>query len=632
MLKGMRKLATTWLGKLAFGVLVVGFAAWGIGDIFVSRHSGAIASVDGREISGSRYSMALRNQMSRIEQQIGRPLTVEQARTFGLDRAALSDLVRQESMFAEAEDLGVSASDLDVKLSIALNPAFHNALGEFDPNQYRQTLEFSRVSPAEYEEGQRRALASNAVGAFAAVGYELPAAMADRLNNFNNETRRFHYVILGREAAGEIAAADDAALQAHVEAHPERFSSPEFRKARYVLASVDGLAAKMSATDDEAKEIYEVRKTFYNTPESRELRRIVFKTDEEANAAKARLAEGVSFLDLATEKGLSAADTALGDGPASTFEAAVADAAFAAAGPGVIGPVATGFGPALIDVVSIASGSQRSFEDVRDELLDTVRRDKALEEIVQIRTEIGDFVTGGADLDLISRNLGLELGETPLLDSAGASPDGAAAGPAKDPAFLSALFGAKEGAISQPISLADDSIVVFSVAEIVPPSLRPLEEVRAAAAESLEAEKVAAALAARAAEILQRVDQGALLAAEADALGQTLSTSDTLTRSASTADLPSDLVHALFGKPAGGAASAPLDNGARVVVAQVFEIETPTGEEADAEKAALATQIDTLAQQDVQELLTRATVAGRDVSVNTSALEQALSNIGGNAR
>ncbi len=633
MLKGMRGAAGSWVAKFFIAVLVLSFAAWGIGDIFISRHSGAIATVGDREIDVRRFSLALRNQMSGIERQIGRPLTMQEAQSFGLDQAAIIDLARQEAMFAEAEELGLSASDLEVKLSVALNPAFRNALGEFDASQYRQTLEFSGISPAEYEEGQRRAISSNAVAGFAATGYQLPAGMAERLHSFNNETRRFHYVTLGQEAAGDIAAPDDAALQAHLEANPEAFSSPEFRKARFVIASPDELAKQMSATEQEAREIYELRKSFYNSPETRKIRRIVFGSPEEAEAAKARLAEGATFFEVAEEKGLSAADTLLGRGPADSFEAAMADAAFAVAEPGVVGPVQTDFGPALLQVDAITPGASKSFEDVSEELLQTVRHDKALEEVLRIETEISDFVAGGADLDLIARNMGLEVAETPAVDADGASADGAATtGAAADPVFLSALFAAEEGAVSEPISLSDDSVVVFSLTGIVPPALRPLDEVRAAVAESLMAERTAAALAELAQQITDRVDQGDLLAAEADIFGKTLSTSENLTRSGASPDLPSDLVRTLFEKNAGGAAWAALDGGQKVVIAQVFEIEAPSGEESKAEEVSLAAQINSLAQSDIQEMLTRAAVQARGVKINNSAVEQALANISGNAR
>lgn len=632
MLKSMRGAAGSWVAKAFIAILVASFAAWGIGDIFISRHSGAVAMVGEREIDANRFVMALRNQMTAIERQIGRPLTVDEARQFGMDQAAIIDLSRQEAMFDESEVLGVSTSDFDVRLSIALNPAFQNALGEFDPNQYKQTLEFSRITPAEYETGQRRALASRAVAEFTSVGYNLPQGMAAKLHVYNNETRRFHYLTLDRAAAGDIPAPDDAALQAHLEAKAADFSSPEFRAARFVVARPDALAAQMSATEGEARELYEIRKSFYETPETRSLRRIVYKTAEEVEAAKAKLAQGASFEDLAAERGLSPADTDLGHGPAGAFEPSVAEAGFAAAETGVVGPVDTDFGPALLEVAAITPAVTRSFDDVREELEATVRHDKALEEILRIQTEMSDFIAGGADLDLIARNLGLEVGETPMVDAGGASPAGAVSGPAVDPAFLNMLFAALEGKVAGPVTLADDSVAAFTLTQVVPPALRPLAEVRDAVAQSLEAEQVAAALSAKAAEIVARLDQGELLAAEADALGQALSTSETMTRGDAAPDLPPALVESLFGKPAGGAAWAALDGGARATIAQVFEIKDPEGEESDQEKLALAARIDALARGDVQEMFTRAAVQARGVSVNASAVEQALEKIRGNAR
>ncbi len=632
MLKSMRGAAGSWIAKIFIGLLVASFAVWGIGDIFISRNDGAIATVGDREIDVARFNLALRNQISGLERQVGRPLSIEEARMLGADQAAIVDLARQEAMFAEANDFAVSASDIEIKLSIALNPAFHNAMGEFDPAQYRQTLDFSGVSPAEYEAGQRRALASTLVAGMAANGYSLPSGMAERLHRFNNETRRFHYVTLGAEAAGEIPEADDAALQAHLEANAEDFSAPEFRVARYVIASPDALAAQMSATEAEAREIYEIRKAFYNSPETREVRQIVYKTAEEAEAAKARIAEGASFADLAAEKDLSLADAYIGNGPAESFGAAAAEAAFAESDPGIVGPVETDFGPALLQIASITPGEAKTFDDVREELMATVRRDKALDEILRIETEISDFVAGGADLDLIARNMGLEVKETPALDDGGASPDGAVESAMTDPVFTSTLFGAEKDFVAGPVSLENDSIVVLSATEITPPALRPLDQVRQAVAESLRAEQISTALATLADAIADRVNQGELLAVEADTFGKVLSASEAMTRSGATPDLTTTLVRDLFEQDAGGAAWSPLGDGQRVAIAQVFEINDPEGEEAELEKAALARQIDMIAQSDVREMLIRASVEDRGVSVNNLVVEQALANIGGYAR
>lgn len=632
MLNSLRGAAGSWVAKIFIGLLVMSFAVWGIGDIFISRNAGSIATVGEREIDVNRFAQALRNQTAALERQIGRPLSVQEAQALGAAQAAIADLARQEAMFAEADDLGVSASDINVQVSVAMDPAFQNALGEFDPSQYRQMLDYSGITPAQYEDGQRRALASGLVSQFAAMGYALPDGMAERLHRFNNETRRFHYVTLGREAAGEIEAADDAALKAHLEANAEDFSSPEFRTARFMVASPDELAEQQSATEEEAREIYNIRKVFYNTPETRAVRRIVYKTDEEVQAAKAKLEGGATFFDLAAEKDLTPADTFLDEGSADKFEDAVAEAAFALSEPGVAGPVQTGFGPALVQVDSITPGSVRSFEDVREELLQTVRRDKALDEILRIEAEVADFVEGGADLELIARNMGLELKDSPALDSGGASPDGAVTGAAADPAFLTALFAAEKDFVAGPFSLSDDSVVLLSLTNVTPPALRPLEEVRAAVAESLKAERVAAALAELAEKIVVRVDEGVLLAVEADPFGKVLSASAEMTRGESTADLPSALVRELFEKDAGGASWAPLGDGEQVVIGQVFEINEPEGEESDAEKVALAQQIDMIAQADVQEMLIRAAVADRGVLVNNAAVEEALANLGGYAR
>ena len=86
---------------------------------------------------------------------------------------------------------------------------------------------------------------------------------------------------------------------------------------------------------------------------------------DEAAAARERIAKGVSFADLAKERGLKASDTDLGTvTKADIIDPAVADAAFALKAGEVSEPVKGRFGTVLLHVGKIEPGTQKSYDEV----------------------------------------------------------------------------------------------------------------------------------------------------------------------------------------------------------------------------------------------------------------------------
>ena len=71
--------------------------------------------------------------------------------------------------------------------------------------------------------------------------------------------------------------------------------------------------ARRASSDDDARKLYdEVKAKRYGTPEKREVRQIVFKTEKEAEEALAKLKGGADIDALAAELKLNPKDVDLG--------------------------------------------------------------------------------------------------------------------------------------------------------------------------------------------------------------------------------------------------------------------------------------------------------------------------------
>ena len=128
MLRGMRKASQGVVGKVVatvlFGILIISFAIWGIGDIFRATPQNVVARVGQTDITTDQFRVAFHNEFQRINRQFGGRLTQQQARAFGLDQQVLARLVNDAILNERAKDLGLSVSDQLVVRTIADQPAF----------------------------------------------------------------------------------------------------------------------------------------------------------------------------------------------------------------------------------------------------------------------------------------------------------------------------------------------------------------------------------------------------------------------------------------------------------------------------------------------------------------------------
>src|SRR6201747_1291827 len=128
MLRGIRKASSNWLGKaimsVVMGVLILSFAVWGIADIFKGFGQSTLAKIGGTEISTEQFRQLYTDRLQQLGRQFGRPLSMDQARAFGLDRQVLQQTVAEAALDEETQRMGLGLSDADTMRAIYNDPNF----------------------------------------------------------------------------------------------------------------------------------------------------------------------------------------------------------------------------------------------------------------------------------------------------------------------------------------------------------------------------------------------------------------------------------------------------------------------------------------------------------------------------
>jgi len=140
----MRKASSNWLGKIimavVMGVLIVSFGVWGIADIFKGFGQSSLAKVGGTEISTEQFRQHYTDKLQQLGRQFGRPLTMEQARAFGLDRQVLQQTIAEAALDEEARRMGLGQSEAETLRMIYADPNFKGLNGTFEPARFQSTI------------------------------------------------------------------------------------------------------------------------------------------------------------------------------------------------------------------------------------------------------------------------------------------------------------------------------------------------------------------------------------------------------------------------------------------------------------------------------------------------------------
>ena len=136
----MRRGVGNWLAKVLLGLLIIAFCGLGHRRLRAQGRQVAPAKIGDTEITADQYRRAYQEEMNAISRRLGRRLTPEQAKLFGVEQSALARLVNAAAIDQHARELKLSLSDAAIAEIIKQEPAFRGADGKFSPVAFQGFL------------------------------------------------------------------------------------------------------------------------------------------------------------------------------------------------------------------------------------------------------------------------------------------------------------------------------------------------------------------------------------------------------------------------------------------------------------------------------------------------------------
>jgi peptidyl-prolyl cis-trans isomerase D len=575
----MRKASSNWLGKIVMatvmGVLIISFGVWGIGDIFRGFGQSTLAKVGHTEISTEQFRQIYTERLQQIGRQFGRPLTMDQARAFGLDRQVLQQTIAEAAMDEEARRLGLGQSNDETMRMIFNDPNFKGVNGAFDPQRFQTVIRQIGYSEQRFVAEQRRVSLRRQIAGTIAAGLEPPKVLIEALTRFQNEQRTVEYVKLDAAQAGTIDPPSPETLATYFDDHKTQFRAPEYRKISFVAVTPEDIGKWTEVSDEDARKVFEQRRDKLGTPERRQVSQIVFPNAEEAMSARNRIASGLSFDDLAKERGLNPSDVDLGSIAKSAMDPAIADAAFTLQSGEVSQPAQGKFGVALVKIGKIEPAVTPSYESVAAGLKKEIASERARSKVAELRDKMEDERGGGASVIEAAQKLGLAAVTIDAVDRSGRLPNGQpVSNVPRGLDVVSQAFNSDVGVDNDPIQF-NGGYVWYDVLAITPSRERNLDEVRDQVEAKWRDDQITSRLRAKATDMVQKLEQGGKLADEAAQAGLSVETASGFKRDASLPGLPAGAIAAAFRTAKDGVGQTPDVAANAWLVFRVTDISVP---------------------------------------------------------
>lgn len=615
MLQSLRSSVGSIFIKVLFGLLVLSFAVWGIGDSYFGGNVGnTVAEVGDREITANQLSTAFRREVERL-----RPLNIDEqrARQLGVLDQVLGQIVTLTLFDQAARDMGLAAGEN------ALRQQIKRQFGDIGAHEFQNILRNNGTNEQQFLAQLGAGLMRDQYLNSLTQGTTAPKALVEKLYAWRNERRTATFMTIPVDQASPMREPSQEELETYYKANSANFTAPEYRSLSYVYLDPVEASKDVKISEQKLREIYDERRDTLGTPEKRTVLQMLVPDQTTADKALDRIRGGEDFVKVAKDlAGQDESATKLGTLTMKDLPKQLAEPAFKLSKGQPSDPISGPFGMQILQVTEIVAGATPSFDEAKKSLSEDLAKEEGINQVLDLANRLEEALGGGSTLIDAARDLDIKLHKVDAVDSEGrGKSDTPVAGLPPAP-FLKSAFETASGQDSLLGETANGGFFVINVGSITAPALRPLDTVRAEATKDWKADERWKAARASAKKIVERLNGGAKLADIAGELKSKTQTTDAFTRTGdkAPANMPAGLVSQLFGQKEIGKA-AMADGVTGVDIAQLTGIQAAA---ADTDKKGVETISRTLLTgiaNDITAQLGAALRSRHNVSINQSAVD-----------
>ena len=425
MLDLLRKNATGPLGIALIILLVFAFSIWGVGDIFRGYNANILAKIGNRELNAQNYLFNFNREVNRISNQLERIVTTEEAINSGLHYQILDRSLVELSANAASDEIGLIASDDAIKKRILSTNAFKNAFNQFDRNIFEQIIRQNGLTEDSFLVLERDSYVLSQLSKSVFKDINPPSALNDLLFRYQFERRNVDYIIISPDEISQEDEVDKNEIEIFYNKNINLYKTEETRDFSVISLNISTLSKLENVSDEEINIFYEDNKYNYYEPEKRSYYLIPYFSNEDAIKALENYSSNGDIEKILIDRNLNINDV---DQGLITFDdgisESVSETAFNASLNQLSGPTESPFGPSLIYVNEIVSEKEIKIEEIKDQIIIDIQKDKAKDKVYSLYGEIEDLRAEGKTLEEIAEEKSLSIESFKNINDVGQRIDG----------------------------------------------------------------------------------------------------------------------------------------------------------------------------------------------------------------
>ena len=408
MLQNLRDQSGNWFFKLILITIAASFFIFGIGDMIrgIFSHQ-AVAVVGNKDISMAELDAEVRHEFRRLQAERQGSITLQELIGIGFVDKILERIINRSVLSQEMDRLQLTASENVIRNNIkSMDPFMEN--GRFDHEKFQSILKHAGLNQKNLVGDMRRQIIEREYFlSFAHAGVQ-SQYYRNILIDAMVQKRDFSIIKINPNEMTADKKLTDPEIADFFEAHKTNYTIEETRDISVIPLDLKKMSQNIQVTNDELNAAYQNKKHLYFIPETRHIQKVIFSTQDAAQKAYSLLEEKKDFTTIV--KNIKEAKTIdLGEITKNLLPEADQETVFDLKKGAHTGIIADHDKFIIYEVISINKEKQQSFEEVKAELLETVRLEKFQEDYKVVKDKIEDELAGGNAIENIARTMNLPL-------------------------------------------------------------------------------------------------------------------------------------------------------------------------------------------------------------------------------
>ena len=479
MLQFIRSKVTSIFIKVLFGILILSFAIWGIGDIFLGNKDGeAVISIGDKDYNAnyflSAYEKARRAMRLPPEyEDLVKPQIIESVK---------QSIIRNGLLSAETLNLNLVYGDTQLKKWVGRSEAFRDSSGKFDPELLRQALFNSGLSEADFFSSLREEMRNNQLISAVASSVSPPDILIEKIFKYRNEKRTVNIAEFTGETIVSLPEQSESDLRKLYTDTKSDYMAPVYRSVTYVHIDPKELAKDIMISEEAVAEEYDARRDELTIPGSRDLKQLIFSEEDLAQKFINSITSAQSTAEV-TKRISEIGETANVLEMKDVTETDLIDtnerkAAFETPVGQLSSIIETSFGWKVFFPIKNTPEVITPLSAVRQKLRDELSNEKALDNIFDLTNVFEDSLAGGASIEQAAREINFRSSRLKSIDNNGKSETGTIIGGiTEQKQFLSTVFDTPVGEQSQLLESEDGGYFVLRIESETKARQKPFNEV-----------------------------------------------------------------------------------------------------------------------------------------------------------